>query len=157
MNNVKASLFTKFFQLVISSEAKCQRLDKHSLAGGAYFIQVNRVPYFGEIGSQRAFWMIHAQAFEAMQDYSFAYLRKGWTGYHLHFVPHPLELTCQVININTLPTAVGIPPVGQKADSHIYLGDTLRPGKYSMFVEFAYLGAQASASKFNLWRLAFWS
>jgi len=53
---------------------------------------------------------------------------------------HPQELTRQVVNINTLPTAVRIPPIGQQANSHsIYSDGNLGKDNYSMFAGFAWL------------------
>jgi hypothetical protein len=58
-------------------------------------------------------------------DYVFAYFGKRWTGYYLHFMTHPPKLTRQVVNINTLPTAVRISSIGQQANSHIFYLDYL--------------------------------
>ena len=69
-----------------------------------------------------------------MKNYSFADFGEGCAGDYLHLMTHPSELTRQVININTLPAAVRIPPIGQQANSHMfYLDGALETDNYSMF------------------------
>ena len=138
MNNVETALFTKLFQLGISPEAKCPGFGEDSQAAGAKFIQVNGIPDFGEVLPERASRMIYARASKLMQDYSFAHFGEGCAGDYLHFMPHPLELTREIVDINTLPAAVRIPPIGQQANSHVFYSDGASgTDNYSMFAGFA--------------------
>jgi hypothetical protein len=60
VNNVKAALSAKLFQLGMSPEAKCPRLGENSQAAGAKFMKINEVPDFGEILPEGASRMIYA-------------------------------------------------------------------------------------------------
>lgn len=54
---------------------------------------------------------------------------------------HPLEFTREIVNINTLPAAVGISPISQEANSHGFYPDgNLEKDNYSMFARFVWLG-----------------
>jgi hypothetical protein len=124
MNNVETALFTKLFQLGISPEAKCPGFGEDSQAAGAKFIQVNGVPDFGEVPPERASRVIYARAFELVQDNALAHFGEGCAGDYLHLMTHPLKLARQVVDINTLPAAVRIPPISEQADSHIFYSDS---------------------------------
>jgi hypothetical protein len=123
MNNVETALFTKLFQLGISPEAECPGFGEDSQAAGAKFMQVNGIPDSGKVLLEGASGVVYARASKLMQDYALAHFGEGRAGDYLHFMPHPLKLAREIVDINALPAAVRIPPIGEQADSHIFYSD----------------------------------
>jgi len=75
-----------------------------------------------------------------MEDYAWSHLGERGAGDDLDLVAHAQELSGEVVDINTLATAVRISPIAEEANSHIfYPGAVLGRANYSMFVSFVWL------------------